>query len=56
MPKVKKNSTPTNDTAANLGFEAQLWQAAAKLEEQFAESARLEKAIPQNPQQTRQEL
>lgn len=21
MPKVKKNSTPTNNTAANLGFE-----------------------------------
>ena len=28
MPNVKKNATITNNTAANTGYEAELWQIA----------------------------
>jgi type I restriction enzyme M protein len=31
VPKVKKNSTSGNDTAANAGYEAELWQMADAL-------------------------
>ena len=31
MPKVKKNATVKNSTAANVGYEAELWQMADTL-------------------------
>ena len=31
MPKVKKNTAPVNTTAANVGYEAELWQMADAL-------------------------
>jgi len=31
VPKVKKNSAPANATAANVGYEAELWQMADAL-------------------------
>ena len=48
MPKMKKNSAPASTTAANVGYEAQLWQMADALREQQAEATKLDAAIATN--------
>ena len=45
--KAKAKSQAKTDTGANIGFESKLWLA-QQLNEQFAESAKLEAAIRSN--------
>ena len=47
VPQSGKADEPKSKNGANLGFEQKLWQA-AKLEEQFTESEKLEAMIRKN--------